>query len=403
MFKGLLKNLSKNPMFIYLAILTLASTAGLQGWRTLLNNFAVEVGHLGGVDIGIIQSVREIPGFLALFAIFFIRFIPEHRFAAVTIILLGASIAITGFFPSVYGLAITTLLMSTGFHYYETTNQSLTLQYFDQQKAPMVLSYQRSFAALISIAVGLLIWYFSKHLALSFVTLFSMIGFAVLLIGIWALFQNPEDKDIIPQKKKFLLRKKYWLYYVLTFLAGARRQIFVAFAVFLLVQRFHFDLAEISILFVANNVINFFLYPYLGRFVVRFGEQKLLSIEYFSLIFIFFGYAYTDSSAVVIALYFLDQILFNFSFAIRTFFQKIGDPTHIAPSMSMGFTINHIAAVIIPFAGGLMWDVNYKLPFIFGAIIAILSLVFVQFINPTLKANYEESLSAQRIAAEGRS
>ena len=380
-------------MFIYLVILTFASTSGLQGWRTLFNNFAVEVGHLTGSDIGIIQSVREVPGFLALFAIIFIRYIPEHRFAAFTIILLGLSIMITGFFPSVYGLVITTFLMSTGFHYYETANQSLTLQYFSKDHAPMVLSYQRSLAAITAIFTGIIIWFFSFQVKLDFTSLFGLIGFFVFVLGFWSLFKNPTDKNIVPQKKTFLLRKKYWLYYVLTFLAGARRQIFIAFAVFLLVQKFKFTVAEISILFVVNNAINFFLLPYIGKFVVRFGEQKLLSIEYFSLIFIFVIYAYTESAAVVVILYILDHILFNFAFAIRTFFQKIANPSHIAPSMAMGFTINHIAAVIIPFIGGQLWDFNYRLPFLFGGFLAGLSLIFVQFIKPNLKKYYEQEYS----------
>jgi hypothetical protein len=53
----------KDRMYRYLLVLTVASAIGLQGWRTLFNNFAVEVAGLDGHQVGIIQSVREIPGF----------------------------------------------------------------------------------------------------------------------------------------------------------------------------------------------------------------------------------------------------------------------------------------------------------------------------------------------------
>jgi hypothetical protein len=121
-----MKNLKKKPMYRYLMILTICSAAGLQGWLTLFNNFAVEVAGLEGIHIGVIQSVREIPGFLALLAIFVMLFIKEHRLSALSTLVLGVGLAATGLFPSFIGLLITTLIMSFGFHYYETTNQSLT-------------------------------------------------------------------------------------------------------------------------------------------------------------------------------------------------------------------------------------------------------------------------------------
>ena len=143
-------------MYIYLAVLTIGSTVGLQAWTTLFNNFAVEVAHLDGDGIGLIQSIREIPGFLALLAIFIILFIKEHRLSALSIFFLGIGLALTGLFPSLLGLCLTTLLMSFGFHYYETTNMSLTLQYFKKDEAPWVFGKLRSLAAASSIAVGLL-------------------------------------------------------------------------------------------------------------------------------------------------------------------------------------------------------------------------------------------------------
>jgi hypothetical protein len=83
----------------------------------------------------------------------------------------------------------------------------------------------------------------------------------------------------------------------------------------------------------------------------------------------------------VAVLYILDRIFFNFAMAIRSFFQKIADPRDIAPSMAVGFTINHIVAVIIPIVGGLLWMVDYRIPFVGGAALSLVSLTFVQFIR----------------------
>ena len=374
---------TKDPMFRYLTLLTIASAVGLQTWRTLFNNFAVEIVHLEGNHIGMIQSLREVPGFLALLVIFLIILIKEHRLSALSIITLGVGVGLTGILPSYLGLIFTTLIMSFGFHYYETTNQSLTLQYFNHLSSPWVFGKLRSYAAATNIVVGVFIFIISY--LLSYQMIYGLIGGLIVFAGIRGLKQNPTRDTRVPQHKKMILRKKYWLYYFLTFMSGARRQIFVAFAVFLLVRKFEFSVQEITLLFILNNIINYFLSPLIGRAIIRYGERRVLSLEYFSLIFIFLAYAAVESKSLVAILYIFDHIFFNFSIGIRTYFQKIGDPRDIAPSMAAGFTINHIAAVIIPAVGGLLWIIDYRIPFIAGAGMSVISLVAVQLISGSIR------------------
>lgn len=372
-------SIKRNPMFVYLVVLTISSTVGLQTWTTLFNNFAVDIANLGGNHVGMIQSIREIPGFLALLAVFVIRFIPEHRLSAVSILVLGVGLAATGFFPSYVGIALTTLASSFGFHYYETTNMSLTLQYFKKHESPWVFGRLTSLAAATSIGIGLLIWVMMAFL--SFSQVYLIVGGLIASAGLWAFSRDPTDPQALPQRKQMILRKRYWLFYFLTFMAGARRQIFIAFSVLLLVQKFNYSVQEVTILFVINNSINYFLSPLVGKSIIRFGERKVLSLEYTSVIFIFSAYACTDSKLLVAFIYILDQIFFTFAIAIRTYFQKVGDPQDIAPSMAVGFTINHLAAVFLPAIGGMLWVIDYRIPFFAGAAMGVISLLAVQKIN----------------------
>jgi Major Facilitator Superfamily len=371
--------IKNDPMFLYLSVLTVSSTIGLQAWLTLFNNFAVEVAGLKGDHIGVIQSLREVPGFLALLAVYMIMIVREHRLSAVSVLFLGLGLAVTGFFPSYPGLILTTLVMSFGFHYYETTNMSLTLQYFDELSSPWVFGKQRSYAAASSIALGLLIY--GLDFFLSFSQIYLLVGALIIASAVWGFTQKPTNQTVIPQRKEMIFRKKYWLFYFLTFMAGARRQIFMAFSVLLMVQKFHYSVQEITILFVVNNIINYYLSPLIGRSIIRFGERKVLSLEYSSLILIFSAYATTGSKWMVAVLYVLDHIFFNFSIAIRTYFQKVGEPRDIAPSMAVGFTINHIAAVFLPAIGGFLWVVDYRIPFFAGVVMAMISLMAVQKIR----------------------
>jgi len=366
-------------MYRYLIVLTMASAVGLQTWQMLFNNFAVEAAGLEGHHVGVIQSVREIPGFLALLAVYVMLFIKEHRLSALSILLLGLGLAATGFLPTFTGLILTTLISSFGFHYFETTNQSLTLQYFDRQTAPWVFGRQYRVSAVSNIAIGVVIFLMSAFL--HYRETFLAVGIFVILIAAWGFSQNPVRTGMPVQRYRMLVRKRYWLYYFLTFMAGARRQIFMAFAVFLLVKKFDYSVQQVTILFVVNNIIQFYVSPIIGRAIVRYGERRVLSLEYSGLIFVFLAYALVDSKWLAALLYILDHIFYNFAMAINTYFQKIGEAQDIAPTMAVGFTINHIAAVVLPALGGLLWMIDYRIPFIAGAVMSAVSLTAVQWIR----------------------
>ena len=371
------------PMFRFLAVLTAASMAGLQGYSILFNNYAVETVQLDGLHVGLIQSVREIPGFLALTAIYVMLVVKEHRLASVSIMLLGFGVALTGLFPSFGGLAITTLIMSFGFHYYETVNQSLTLQYFSTHQSPLVIGKLRSLAAIASIISAAVIW--CLGLVMDYTGIFLIVGGVVFMAGIWSAFQDPTHAGIPPQKLRMFLKRRYWLYYSLTFMSGARRQIYMVFSMFLLVKVFHFSVQAITVLFIINNLINWIINPIIGRAINAFGERTLCTLEYSGVILVFLTYAYSSSKWVVAGMYILDYILFNFAVAIRTYFQKIADPQDIAPSTAVGFTINHIAAVFLPALGGYLWMLDYRIPFLMGAALGLVSLILAQFIRVPLR------------------
>jgi len=369
----------KRRMYIFLLVLVICTGAAFQGWRTLLNNFAVEVAGLDGMGMGVVQSVREVPGFLALLAIYMILIISEHRLAALSVVVLGLGVGLTGFMPSLGGLVFTTLLMSFGFHYYETMNQSLTLQYFDKTEAPVVMARLRSITALTNISVGALIYFLAK--GLGYTEIFALLGGVAVAAGLWGLTRDPSRTDLPPQIKKMTFRSRYWLYYALTFLSGARRQIFTVFAVFLLVTKFGYTIQQVTILFVCNNIVNYFANPIIGRSINKFGERSVLTVEYAALTVIFVGYAFTESPLLAAGLYILDNIVFNFAIAIKTFYQKIADPQDIASGMAVGFTINHIAAVVVPVTGGLIWMADYKLVFLVAAGLSLASLWLAQLVT----------------------
>jgi MFS family permease len=374
----------KHRMYLFLFILTVVTAFGFQGWRTLFNNFAVEVGHITGQQMGLIQSIREVPGLLVLLIVYLLPFITERRLAAASVAVMGIGIGATGLFPGVYGLILTTLLMSVGFHCYQTMNQSLILQHFDIRQAPLVLGKLRATGAVVNIAAGGIILLGSG--LMSYKGMYLALGAFVVMVGGGCIFfrAGKNEPDAPGQHKRMVFRSRYWLYYVLTFLAGARRQIFVAFAVYLLVTKFNFSIQEVIGLFVVNNIIATIANPLVGRAVNRFGERTVLSLEYLTLVVVFSCYAFSDSKLLVIIMYIVDHLVFSFTMAIQTFFQKIADSKDISSSMAMGGTINHIAAVIIPVLGGMTWTLHPAAVFMIGMALSTASLLFTQLIPKEL-------------------
>ena len=369
----------QRPMLRFLVILTAASTVGLQGYTILFNNFAAEMVHLDGSQVGIIQSFREIPGLLTLLLVFILLLVREHKLAALSVALLGFGTGITALIPSYGWLIFTTVVMSFGFHYYESTNQSLTLQYFSTAVSPLIFGRLRALAAISSVVAGLIVYCLSA--LVKYREMYLVIGAIVFIAGIWGLFQNPTHAGVIPQRKKMFLRRKYSLFYILTLLSGARRQIFVVFSILLLVQVFHFSVRDMTLLFIINNVVAYILNSVIGKAINRFGERFISSIEYSGVIVVFLVYAFSTSKNLVMAMYIIDSILYNFDVSIRTYFQKVADPADIASSMSVGFTINHIAAVFLPALGGFFWMIDYRIPFVVGSALGVVSLVAAQWMR----------------------
>ncbi|MDW1502386.1 MFS transporter, partial [Vibrio sp. YT-19(2023)] len=172
------------------------------------------------------QSVREIPGFLAFTAVFVLLFIREQRFMLVSFAILTLGTALTGYFPTLYGLLFTTLLMSTGFHYFETLKQSLSLQWLSKEEAPEMLGKFISVGALASLFTYGAIWILLEQLKFDFKTVYLLAGGVGFVLIIVMALAFPQFKTAVPHNKKLVLRKRYWLYYALTFMSGARRQIF---------------------------------------------------------------------------------------------------------------------------------------------------------------------------------
>lgn len=360
---------------VLLMITAAAWGAGFATWMALLNNFAVDAVNFTGREIGILQSLREVPGFLAFTVIFVLMIIAEQRLLMISLLVFGIGVSITGFFPTEYGFYFTTVLMSVGFHYHETLRQSLTLQLISKDRAPLVMGQQISAQAFASLIAYGLIFVATKFANMEFAAIYALGGAVSIFAALVCWTAYPTFKTEVAQTKKIVLRKRYWLFYSLTFLSGARRQIFMVFAGFMMVEKFGYDVSTITALYLLNHGINIFLAPRIGKLISHWGERKALVFEYVGLIGVFTGYAFVTDANMAAALYVIDHLFFAFAIGIKSYFQKIADPKDMASTASVSFTINHIAAVVIPVVFGIIWLTSPAAVFLAGSAMAACSLI----------------------------
>lgn len=369
-----LRSFRNNPQYLLLAM-AFVMPLTFSVWNALLNNFVIEKAQFSGAEIGILQSLREIPGFLAFTAVFVLLAIKEQLFALVSLALMSVGVALTGWFPFEIGLYCTTVLMSVGFHYFETVNQSLTLQWLKKEDSAHFMGKQLAVKGFASLLAYGLIWILMEGLGVSYNTVYMLAGGAGLLICLLLWLAFPQFKQPSTQHKQLLMRKRYWLYYGLTFFSGARRQIFVVFAAFMMVEKFAYSVGDISLLFMINYVFNLLFAPTIGKWISRIGERRALIIEYTGLALLFSGYALVENATVAGALFIVDHLFFAMAIAMKTYLQKIADPRDIASTSGVSFTINHIAAVIIPALLGIVWLSSPALVFMIGTGFTLCSLL----------------------------
>jgi predicted MFS family arabinose efflux permease len=367
-------------MLVYLVVSNFMLYFGFRVWQAMFNNFAVEEMGMGPGSIGWIQAVRELPGLMGFLIGFLALFLSEVRIMAWSVIVLGVGTFMTGQAANIPLLLVSTLVMSFGFHFFYSSNNAVVLMAVEKQHTPRTLGQLSSLGAIAALAATGAVYLLAGPWG--YRRLFLVVG-GLVAVGGLLLLPLGGAKEGLPPHRQIVLRRRYWLYYALTFLMGSRRHILTTFAIFLLVRKYGISVQTTATLFLVNSLINTYTLQLVGRLVGRLGERLMLSLASGTLVFVFLGYAYVTYLPALFVLYVMDNILFGFNLALTTYFQKLAlTPEEVTSNLSLGQTIEHIAAVVVPVMGGTVWErFGSQAPFLVGVGIVLVSLMLTQFIR----------------------
>lgn len=357
-----------------------------------LTNYLKENLQLLIIQRSALEFPRELPGLLVVFVIGSLSALGDMRIAVCANILAAIGMFLLGIIPPDYTLVIIVIFIySLGQHMYMPLSNSIGMSFAtggEIGKKLGEISAANTLALVLSSAV---LWALFKFFHISYTTSFALGAIAFLIAA--ALLSRIKPTQTTQKNIRYIFRKEYYLYYWLSVLFGARKQIFITFGPWVLVDVFKEPVTTMTMLFFIISVTGIFAKPWIGYLIDKVGEKFVLSGEAALFFFVCLGYAFAaDIFPASIALilvnlcYILDQTLSSVSMARATYLKKIAVAAEdISPTLSLGTSIDHIVTMFLPVIGGLVWYNNgpagYKYVFIGGAVIALLNFASTRFIR----------------------
>lgn len=344
---------------------------GFGAYNATAVNFAVQLLHIQPYQQGIVEAARETPGFLLVLVTALTMTVSESLLGSMALLLVSLGMAAYWGVHSFASLIVYSLVWSLGLHVWMTIQPSIVLSLAGEQRGRRLgqISAVQNFGTILGMA---LVFFIGKLIGMR--ETFLVAGAAILLGVIAAFFIS---RDIGHKEKPRLVWKpRYSLYYTLTFLEGCRKQVFMTFAIFALVRNYHTGVRMVAVLMILNSVVNMVLAPRVGKLIDRIGERPVLAFCYAALIPVFIGYATVRQVHLLYVLYCLDNLFFLGSIGLNTYLHKIAEPEDVMPSIAMGTSMNHIAAVAVPLIGGYLWSrFDYPVTFFGGAVVVAISVL----------------------------
>lgn len=363
-----------------LTALTFLFSFGFAVYSGPFQNFLRDVLGARELELGKLESLREIPGLLAAITAGTLVALAESRIAALGLLLAGVGIGLSGLFREYAPLVVVTVFWSVGFHLWTTVASALTLALSQGKEGGRHLGRMSAVGALATILGLAFSFVVMRSFPRAYGPVFAVGGAAIGVAGGLGMLLSPHsdgERAEEGRRARLVFRREYGLFYLLTFLEGCRRQIFSIFASFALILVYRVPVAEMVAIQLVNSVLIAFTAPWIGRVVDRAGERGPLTFYAIALIAVFAAYALIRNEAALIGLFLIDNVLFSYSVGFTTYLRRIVRPGEFTPCLAMGTTMNHVAAVTVPIGGAYLWYATgeYQLPFWVGVAIAAVSLV----------------------------
>ena len=342
------------------------------------NNYLNDSFSLTAGQRGFLEFPRELPGFLLIFVTGLLAVLPVRQWAVITSLLTAVGVFGLAFLSPGYSLMLVWMLLwSMGGHLFMTVESVMGLRFSKAGGHGRRLGQISGMTNFAAIAGAGLVWGFAKIAGPDLYRWSFFLAAAASLVSAW-LFSRMKagDDDAAPGGKRFVFRWKYKYFYLLNILFGARKQIFLTFAPWVLVTVYGANPALMAALSMAACFLGVVFRQAFGIVVDKFGERRMFIADALILLAICAGFAFSAFRPLLYALYILDNLMFATRIARTTYLNKIAEnKADISPTLSLGVTMDHAVSMSIPAAGGLLWAAfGYKSVFLAASLLSVAGL-----------------------------
>ncbi|MGI8858298.1 MAG: MFS transporter [Thermomicrobiales bacterium] len=386
--------------FIMLAAMSMLFGFALNAQQNIVTNYFESVLHLQGPQFGYITAIREIPGFLLIFLTALFYRVSLQRVTAGALVLLAVGYALFGLSHSFWTVAPWMILSSMGYHTVLQTQYSLGMSLTSEAKSGSILGRMAALTqggSLAALVIILVVFHFHPGI---YRPTFVVLGGVALLAAV-AIFGFPhlhdgQERAQAAKRDRIVLKREYRYYYYLSLLDGGRQQVFFSFGLWVLVHRYHLSVAQISGVLIAVTFVSMVSGPWVGRMIDVHGERRMLSIINVAYVVALGGYALANNVVIACLCYVLYTFIMPLSpIGAATYLRKVAVAEEIAPSLAMGVTLQHAAAIVVPITTGIILNyVGYQIPFLIACVFASFTFFVTRRLDP------QSQRSALRIAAD---
>lgn len=364
-------------VFLGLAVWAVGGAMALQ--MGMNANFLAEEIGVSGFQLGVLEAIRESCGVVAFILLALLAGVAEPLVGAAMLLLFAVGLSSYAFVPTYLWVVAVSVVWSQGLHVWMPLPQSMTLSLAEPGRAGHRIGQVHA-AGAAGMVMGLAGALALNWLGVQIRPLYLLAGGAAVL-GAAACLGIP--RRIKTPGPRLVFRRRYRLFYALSFLEGWRKQIFMCFAAFLLVREHNTELRVMLSLWIVVQLIGLVAAPRVGRVIDRVGERRVLVFYFICLTGFFTGYAVIGNRYVLYVLFVIDSAFFVFAMALTTYVGRIAPPSEYTPTLSMGVAMNHAAAVTMPLVGGVLWSaLGHHWTFLIGAAAAAASAVVATRVPP---------------------
>ncbi len=373
---------------------------GVGCFQAAMNNFLSEVYDMDGINRGILEFFREMPGLALVFLLALL-----HRMSDWKIMRLGTLISMGGaalllipmerFAAGKLAVTLIIMLWSTGEHLVLPVRSTIALQVAKPEHAGRslgLLTASHNFGMVAGSAIVMGIFFVGgRGMKWSDTALFNTVWvlIAILMLASVASTFSRNAPNIPSKRPRLYFDRKFSKFYALELFYGARKQIFLTFAPYVIIRVYNFPTEKMALLFGICAAVNIFGAPQIGKLCDKWGYRNVMIWDTVVLFFVCLLYGFAGdlfpewiALAVVCVNFLFDAVISTTAMATSIYVRDLSkNPDEITATLSTGLSINHLISIIAAPLGGWVWmRFGVEWLFSFAAVMALCNTAFAMTI-----------------------